>query len=80
MTSLQILLLMQPTVIHALCRHVSFALNDLLKTNAANIHSSRDWYTLFTLLEVVGAGANPPPLMHSTAGVNVPDSLHDAGQ
>ena len=70
---------MRPNVIHALCRHVSYALNDLLKTNAANIHSSRDWYTLFTLLEVVGAGANPPPLLQVAVGVNVQDSLHDAG-
>ena len=73
------LLLMKPPVIHHVSRQIAFGLHDLLKTNAANIHSSQDWYTLFTLLEVVGAGTNPPPLMQANAGINVPESLSDAG-
>ena len=73
------LLLMKPSVIHAVSRQVAFGLHELLKTNAANIHAAEDWYTLFTLLEVVGAGTDPPPLMQATYGVNVPESLSDAG-
>ena len=77
--SLKILLMMKPNVIHSVCRQVAYGLHDLLKTNAANIHSAQDWYTLFTLLEVVGAGTDPPPLMHVAAGVNIRESLHEAG-
>ncbi|KAK2190133.1 hypothetical protein NP493_86g03005 [Ridgeia piscesae] len=62
-----------------LAPQVAFGLHELLKTNAANIHSASDWYTLFTLLEVVGAGTNPPPLMQVEVGVNVPESIADAG-
>ncbi len=71
---------MQPNVIHAVSRQISYGLHDLLRTNAANIHSSHDWYTLFTLLEVVGAGTNPPPVMQVPDGVNVPESMVDAGE
>ena len=80
LASLRILLMMEPVVIHTVSRQVAFGLHDLLKTNAANIHSSQDWYTLFTLLEVAGAGTNPPPLMQVGAGVNVPESISDAGK
>ena len=72
--------MMKPGVIHSVSRQLAFGLHDLLRTNAANIHSSQDWYTLFTLLEVVGAGTDPPPLMQANAGVNVPESLCDAGE
>jgi len=73
------LLLMKPEVIHSVSRHVAYGLHDLLKTNAANIHAAYDWCTLFTLLEVVGAGTNPPPLMHVRPGVNVSQVVMDAG-
>lgn len=36
---------------------------ELLRTNAANIHTSEDWCTLFTLLECVGAGTHPPAMV-----------------
>ncbi|XP_064640698.1 Golgi-specific brefeldin A-resistance guanine nucleotide exchange factor 1-like [Lineus longissimus] len=62
LTTLRIFLMMKPAVIHSVCRQVSFGLHELLRTNAANIHSAMDWYTLFTLLEVVGAGCSPPPM------------------
>ncbi len=80
LVSLRILLVMQPNVIHSVTRQISYGLHDLLRTNAANIHSSYDWYTLFTVLEVVGAGTNPPPVMQVPAGVNVPQSMVEAGQ
>ena len=30
-----------------------------MRNNAANIHTKEDWNVIFTLLEVVGAGASP---------------------
>ncbi|XP_038060765.1 Golgi-specific brefeldin A-resistance guanine nucleotide exchange factor 1-like [Patiria miniata] len=60
LTSLRMLLLMKKSVLQRVCRQVAYGLHELLRTNAANIHSSQDWYTLFTLLECVGAGAAPP--------------------
>ncbi|XP_041364766.1 Golgi-specific brefeldin A-resistance guanine nucleotide exchange factor 1-like isoform X2 [Gigantopelta aegis] len=79
LTSLRMLLMMRPNVIHSMSRQVAYGLHDLLKTNAANIHSSTDWFTLFMILEVVGAGANPPPLLQVCSGVDVADVLYDAG-
>ncbi|XP_069123729.1 Golgi-specific brefeldin A-resistance guanine nucleotide exchange factor 1-like isoform X1 [Argopecten irradians] len=79
LTSLRILLMMKPSVIHNVARQVSFALHELLRTNAANIHTAQDWYTLFMLLEVVGAGANPPPLLQAHAERELPEALSDAG-
>ena len=73
------LLMMKPEVIHSVSRHVAYGLHDLLKTNAANIHAAYDWCTLFTLLEVVGAGTNPPPLMQVQPGVSVSQVVSDAG-
>ena len=73
------LLMMKPEVIHSVSRHVAYGLHDLLKTNAANIHAAYDWCTLFTLLEVVGAGTNPPPMMHVQPGVSVSQVVTDAG-
>jgi brefeldin A-resistance guanine nucleotide exchange factor 1 len=73
------LLMMKPDVIHSLSRHIAYGLHDLLKTNAANIHTAYDWYTLFTLLEVVGAGTNPPPVLQCRPGVDLSQVLSDAG-
>jgi hypothetical protein len=54
LTSLRILLMMKPSVVHNIARHIAYGLHDLLRTNAANIHTGQDWFTLFTLLEVIG--------------------------
>lgn len=80
LTSLRILLMMKPAVIHSCTRQISYALHELLRTNAANIHTSQDWFTLFTLLEVVGAGANPPPLLQVCPGIEMSEAISDAGQ
>ncbi|KAG8552110.1 hypothetical protein GDO81_004410 [Engystomops pustulosus] len=64
--SLRILLMMKPSVLSRVSRQVAFGLHELLKTNAANIHSSNDWYTLFSLLECIGAGVKPPPALQVT--------------
>lgn len=77
--SLRILLLMKPEVIHSLSKHIAYGLHELVKTNAANIHSGQDWFTLFTLMEVVGAGTNPPPILQSHSGVDIPEVVSDAG-
>lgn len=65
--SLRILLMMKPSVLTRVSRQVAFGLHELLKTNAANIHSSNDWYTLFCLLECIGAGVKPPPALQVTS-------------
>ena len=82
LASLQILLMIKPEVIHSvsICQQVSYGLHDLLRTNAANIHASQDWYTLFMLLEVVGAGVNPPPVLQVNSGTSVADGVRDAGK
>ena len=60
---LRILLLIKPHVIHSLSSEIAFGLHELLRTNAANFNNSDDWFTLFSLLEVVGAAAHPPPVL-----------------
>ncbi|XP_044591772.1 Golgi-specific brefeldin A-resistance guanine nucleotide exchange factor 1 isoform X3 [Cotesia glomerata] len=43
-----------------LARQIAYGLFELLKTGAANIHSSEDWKVVFSLLECSGAGALSP--------------------
>merc|ERR1719430_420442 len=57
--SLVILLAIKPGSILHVSKQVSYGLHELLRNNAANIHSKEDWSVIFTLLEVVGAGASP---------------------
>lgn len=54
------LLLLKWAPLSRVSRNVAYGLHELLKTSAANIHSDADWSVIFTLLEVVGAGAPPP--------------------
>lgn len=49
-------------VLSRVSRQVAFGLHELLKTGAANVHTTGDWRVLFTLLECVGAGAKPPSI------------------
>lgn len=58
---------MKPSVLHALSSEIAYGLHELLRTDAANIHQSTDWFILFSLLEVVGAGAQPPPVFQPTS-------------
>ncbi|XP_050981494.1 Golgi-specific brefeldin A-resistance guanine nucleotide exchange factor 1 isoform X6 [Labeo rohita] len=58
--SLRLLLMMKGHVLSRVSREVAYGLHELLKTNAANIHCTDDWYTLFSLLECIGAGVKPP--------------------
>ncbi|XP_063047451.1 Golgi-specific brefeldin A-resistance guanine nucleotide exchange factor 1 isoform X2 [Engraulis encrasicolus] len=68
--SLRLLLMMKPHVLsrRRVSREVAYGLHELLKTNAANIHCGEDWYTLFTLLECIGAGVKPPAALQMSAG------------
>ncbi|GJQ80967.1 putative regulation of ARF protein signal transduction [Trypoxylus dichotomus] len=58
--SLRLLLLLKSTTLFRISRQISFGLYELLKTSAQNIHTNTDWSIIFTLLECVGAGAQPP--------------------
>ena len=58
--TLRILLLMKHNVLQACGRQVSFGLHELIRTNASSINAARDWVTVFTLLECVGAAASLP--------------------
>ncbi|ETE61762.1 Golgi-specific brefeldin A-resistance guanine nucleotide exchange factor 1, partial [Ophiophagus hannah] len=68
--SLRILLMMKPSMLNRASHQIAFGLHELLKTNAANIHSGEDWYTLFTLLECIGSGVKPPPALQPTRTEN----------
>ena len=72
--SLRILLLMKPNVLSRASHQVAYGLHELLKTNAANIHSGDDWATLFTLLECIGSGVKPPDALQATARADAPDA------
>ncbi|XP_059517207.1 Golgi-specific brefeldin A-resistance guanine nucleotide exchange factor 1 isoform X12 [Myotis daubentonii] len=72
--SLRILLLMKPSVLSRVSHQVAFGLHELLKTNAANIHSGDDWATLFTLLECIGSGVKPPAALQATTRADAPDA------
>ncbi|XP_068584140.1 Golgi-specific brefeldin A-resistance guanine nucleotide exchange factor 1 isoform X2 [Cebidichthys violaceus] len=78
--SLRLLLMMKPPVLSRVSREVAFGLHELLKTNAANIHSTNDWFTLFSLLECIGAGVKPPASfqLSSTAADNDTGALSDS--
>ncbi|XP_048361186.1 Golgi-specific brefeldin A-resistance guanine nucleotide exchange factor 1 isoform X2 [Sphaerodactylus townsendi] len=65
--SLRILLMMKPSLLNRVSHQIAYGLHELLKTNAANIHSGDDWYTLFTLLECIGSGVKPPAALQATA-------------
>lgn len=65
--SLRILLMMKPSLLNRVSHQVAYGLHELLKTNAANIHTGDDWYTLFTLLECIGSGVKPPAALQATA-------------
>ena len=66
------LLLMKPHVLHALSSEIAYGLHELLQADAANIHKSEDWFILFSLLEVVGAAAPPPPILQANPSPNKP--------
>ncbi|XP_065652483.1 Golgi-specific brefeldin A-resistance guanine nucleotide exchange factor 1 isoform X4 [Hydra vulgaris] len=58
--TLRILLMMHPKVLLSCSKQILYGLHELLRTNAVNLRYSRDWITILTILQVVGAGAIPP--------------------
>lgn len=82
LTSLRMLLMFKKkSIVKKLSRHVSFGLHDLLRTNAVNIHSNDDWSTIFTILQVYGAGANSPywvAMNIGAGGVEDTNGFYDA--
>lgn len=67
LASLRMLLMFKKkSIVRKLSRHVSFGVHDLLRTNAVNIHSNDDWSSIFTILQVYGAGATSPYLTASS--------------
>lgn len=58
-----LLVFKKKSIIRKLSRQVSYGIHDLLRTNAANIHSNDDWSNIFTILQVYGAGANAPDIL-----------------
>ncbi|XP_013013697.1 Golgi-specific brefeldin A-resistance guanine nucleotide exchange factor 1 isoform X3 [Cavia porcellus] len=72
--SLRILLLMKPSVLSRVSHQVAYGLHELLKTNAANIHSCEDWATLFALLECIGSGVKPPASLQAPGTADAPDA------
>uniref|UniRef100_A0A1A9ZR77 SEC7 domain-containing protein n=1 Tax=Glossina pallidipes TaxID=7398 RepID=A0A1A9ZR77_GLOPL len=64
--SLKMLLMLKPAVILRISKQISIGMYELLKTSAHNIHTKQDWQIIFTLLECVGAGAEPPDIEDAT--------------
>ena len=58
--TLRIFLMMHPKALLSCSKQISYGLHELIRTNASDIRYSRDWITILTVLQVVGAGANPP--------------------
>ena len=52
--------MMHPKVLLSCSKQISYGLHELLRTNASYLRYSRDWITILTILQVVGAGATPP--------------------
>uniref|UniRef100_A0A1I8MMY3 SEC7 domain-containing protein n=1 Tax=Musca domestica TaxID=7370 RepID=A0A1I8MMY3_MUSDO len=71
--SLKMLLMLKPAVILRISKQISIGMYELLKTSAQNIHSEQDWQIVFTILECVGAGAEPPE--YDDASLPVPNGL-----
>ncbi|XP_078492936.1 Golgi-specific brefeldin A-resistance guanine nucleotide exchange factor 1 [Ciona intestinalis] len=77
LASLQILLMIKPTIISKVSRQIGYGLHELLRTNAANIHARSDWITIFTVMKTVGAGALPPAIVQmSTPSSEVQDQAY----
>jgi len=74
LTTLRLLLMMKHSVLMACGRQICFGLHELLRTNASSITSTRDWITVFTLIECVGAAATPPTV---TPGLPAPTVVKD---
>jgi golgi-specific brefeldin A-resistance guanine nucleotide exchange factor 1 len=83
LTCLRMLLLFRrKTLVRKLARQVTYGVHDLLRTNAANIHTSQDWSNIFAILKVYGAGANPPTFStnNSSSHLSTKNKLHQTNK
>ncbi|ERL94183.1 hypothetical protein D910_11465 [Dendroctonus ponderosae] len=78
--SLRMLLLLKSSTLCRISRQISFGLYELLKTSAQNIHTSTDWTIIFTLLECVGAGAQPPKPVAEEGAAHVDPGTKSEGE
>uniref|UniRef100_A0A8C4T9K6 Golgi brefeldin A resistant guanine nucleotide exchange factor 1 n=1 Tax=Erpetoichthys calabaricus TaxID=27687 RepID=A0A8C4T9K6_ERPCA len=69
--SLRIFLLMKSNVLHQVSQEIAYGLHELMKTNAVHVHSKDDWYTVFSLLEFIGAGVKPSPPFYVVTGPDI---------
>ncbi|XP_039604270.1 Golgi-specific brefeldin A-resistance guanine nucleotide exchange factor 1-like [Polypterus senegalus] len=69
--SLRIFLLMELNVHYQVSQEIAYGLHELMKTNAVYIHSKDDWYTVFSLLEFIGAGVKPSPPLYVVTGPDI---------
>ncbi|KAG5880373.1 hypothetical protein JTB14_027280 [Gonioctena quinquepunctata] len=77
--SLRMLLLLKSNTLSRISRQISFGLYELLKTSAQNIHTNTDWTIIFTLLECVGAGAQPPKPVSEDLSLTNQETKSDGG-
>ncbi|GFS40758.1 golgi-specific brefeldin A-resistance guanine nucleotide exchange factor 1 [Nephila pilipes] len=77
--SLRVLLYLKPSALYLVSKQTAYALHELLRTNAANIHSNQDWSLIFSLLERVGAGAKPPRDFSSLSPTSSPSKMVPTG-
>ncbi|GIY37714.1 golgi-specific brefeldin A-resistance guanine nucleotide exchange factor 1 [Caerostris darwini] len=77
--SLRVLLYLKPSALYLVSKQTAYALHELLRTNAANIHCHQDWSLIFSLLERVGAGAKPPRDFNSLTPQISPSRMVPAG-
>ncbi|XP_054719595.1 Golgi-specific brefeldin A-resistance guanine nucleotide exchange factor 1-like [Uloborus diversus] len=77
--SLKVLLYLKPSALYLISKQIAYALHELLRTNAANIHSRHDWTLIFFLLERVGAGAKPPREFSNSTATESPAKVAHSG-
>lgn len=77
--SLKVLLYLRPSALYQVSRQIAYALHELLRTNAANIHNSTHWALIFSLLERVGAGTKPHRSTTSSVILDSPNKISQSG-
>ncbi|XP_055952129.1 Golgi-specific brefeldin A-resistance guanine nucleotide exchange factor 1-like isoform X1 [Argiope bruennichi] len=73
--SLRVLLYLKPSALYLVSKQTAYALHELLRTNAANIHCRQDWSLIFSLLERVGAGSKPPREFNTLSPAGSPSKM-----
>lgn len=77
---MKVLLYLRPTSIIKLSHQLSFGLHEILKTTAANIHTSDEWSIVFTSLEYIGAGKVPALLTSAVNAGTIPEGSNSTAR